>query len=76
MKFKEALEIYWKSNPYFQLTVMFLLVFVGALIWVGNTPGVIIGLISATWITLLAGAYFNIKKIQKRNDNNNKREEG
>lgn len=74
MRFNKAAKIFWKANPQFQLTVIFLAVFIGAVIWAGNVPLVITGLISTLIIVLSIGTYLNIKQIQERSEQNKRKD--
>lgn len=66
MTFGKAAKIFWRANPYFQITVGFLVLFVTAILWAGSAPPMIWIIIGSTVSALLVGTYMNIRKIKKR----------
>lgn len=64
--FKDAFKIYWKANPWYRIALFFSLGFVGLTLWAGGAPFAFWAIIIAVYITLGLGTFFNVKKIQER----------
>jgi hypothetical protein len=63
----KAFKIFWKANPYFQITVGFLAAFITLVAVAGGHP-IMYGIIGVTSVALIAGTWYNVKKIKERNE--------
>ena len=63
----KAFKIFWKSNPWFQVTLGFMLMFTTLVAIAGGHP-VMTAIITVTFIALFAGTIYNVLQIKKRND--------
>lgn len=67
--FKDAFKIYWKANPMYKVTLGVSVLFAGLTALAGGAPLAFWLLIVAIYVSLGIGTFFNVKKIQERENN-------
>lgn len=68
--FKDAFKIYWKANPMFKVMIAFSILFTIITAVTGGAPFIFWSIIISMYLVILVGSFFNIKKIQERENKN------